>query len=428
MKKSIKQIVAIILSLEVIALVGIVLISMGFYITKINLVTLAILNWASKIWIFVFLTSLVLILTSIKIGERKWIINAPSYWRKLTLKHSKILKRIEKTMLYTGIGILVLTPFLALNRINFLLNFLTVLGHLIVIAVTLMAIYKIYLFLTHDYLEKKRVEKKNKIREARRLETEEIERKNEMIIRESLENLPLKNLALDYVSLKGKGEGEDRKKIAQLDFEEISRQIEDKKMFSNTDLIEVCQKISHANYQLDNDFLILITDQCLDLKLDYLIFSTLSFCKPNSLPVLFGAYPNKKMLVERFLNKDNPFTNSKLLYDFLFNELKLEFKIAIFEGLTKILIFAWKKNWDIETLKLIQIRLTSLFSFANSQVLLLRKPQDAKKLAQALCFIAKDFNDEGIEIFEKEVMSQIMMDLSLIIHEKELQKKNSNIL
>ncbi len=423
MKKNIKQILAIILSLEVIVLVGIVLISMGFYFTKINLITLAILSWASQFWIFVFLTSLVLILTSLKIKERKWIINAPPYWQKLTLKYSKILKRTEKTMLYTGIGILVLTPFLALNRLSFLLNFITVIGHLALLAILLLIIYKTYVFLVRDYFKKKRIDKANKIKELQRLETEEMERKNEMIIRESLENLPLKTLALDYVSLKGRGDGEDRKKIAQLDFEEISRQIEDKKMFSNTDLIEVCQKISHANCQLDNDFLILITDQCLDLKLDFLIFSTLSFCKPNSLPVLFGAYPNKKMLVERFLNKDNPFTNSKLLYDFLFNELKLEFKIAIFEGLTKILIFAWKKNWDIETLKLIQIRLTSLFSFANSQVLLLRKPQDAKKLAQALCFIAKDFNDEGIEIFEKEVMSQIIMDLSLIIDEKGLQKK-----
>lgn len=241
----------------------------------------------------------------------------------------------------------------------------------------------------------------NKIKQA-----EKIERENEKELKESLADLPLKFLAMQYIHLKNLVNQDQRnektKKIALIHFEVLQELLKSGKKSWKDDLEEICKKISQTRYSLDKDFLILITQECLKADAVDLIFTTSGYCN-SKLPILFANHPNKREIMNKFVQgelKEEPV--NKLIKNFLYNNVKREFRTNVFAGIIEIFTFAYHKNWDEDTLKLLINEIQSFFDFAAECLPKIREEEDANTLGRCLLATIDQLNAAGIAASENE--------------------------
>lgn len=424
------------------------------YYKEIGLFFAEVWSWATNQWFYILLTTAV----STLLGwfSHKTNGNIPTCYhiglsRPKAYQLEKIILLAGKILLWVGLAGVALSLFPLFNHLGWIKIFLIILGGLVVFAIFLfieiviedstgsesdktfwtrfvlvigllslgyyldififafkpwialsigsLILAYIGIFNLISYSKKRKAA--NKIKRA-----EEIERKNEKELRESLADLPLKFLAMQYIHLKDMLNQDQRnektKKIALIHFEVLQELLKSGKKSWKDDLEEICKKISQTRYSLDKDFLILITQECLKADAVDLIFTTSGYYN-SRLPILFANHPGKKEIMNKFFQgelKEEPV--NKLIKNFLYNSVKREFRTNVFAGIIEIFTFAYHKNWDEDTLKLLINEIQSFFDFAAECLPKIREEEGADTLGRCLLTTIKQLRLIGIAASEQE--------------------------
>jgi len=408
-------------------------------------------EWTTNNWFYILISSLIVGFFGFKLKRFKWYNYDLSFELRGIL--SIVGKKTGLALIIIGLIGLLVSIFSFFNYFEWMKIFLLVLGGLLIVAISLATIF----FLDHViskrtplqdlwlhivavvgllsfcfYLDSivfsyqpwltsialgmilsylaivKIISYYHKTKKAKKeKEEKELKAENKKNLKESLIGLDPKFLALHYIGLKA-NKDEVSEELATIHFEALFELIKKNRQFttahhsfSGDDLADICNKIRHTNYQLGRGFLDLIAKECLENDAVELIFTSSSL-SPNKLPILFANCSNKKAIIDSYLTKWTIRESIKML---LFNNVKREFKTSILIGVISILEFAYEKNSDEETLKLIIANIQSYLDFASDCLLKVRKPEEAKTLETILISIIATLDQAGIDI-EKPTLNK----------------------